>query len=164
MKRTLQILNRLERDGVLSRYAIGGAMAAMFYIEPISTFDLDVFVILPQQGALLTLAPIYDALSGMGYPAEAECVVIEGTPVQFLPAYNALLEEALAGAREMYYEDEPTRALTVEHLIAICLQTGRGKDRERARLFSKEAKIDQAALQTILSKFGLTERWRQWIQ
>jgi hypothetical protein len=163
MKRTLQVLNKLERDGVLSRYAIGGAMASMFYIEPISTFDLDVFVVLPQQGALLTLTPIDDALRAMGYPAEAECVVIEGTPVQFLPAYNALLEEALGSAREMLYEDEPTRVLTLEHLIAICLQTGRPKDRDRARLFFKETQIDQVALHAILKKYSLNKRWQEWI-
>jgi hypothetical protein len=164
MKRTIQVLNKLERDGVLARYAIGGAMAAMFYVEPISTFDLDVFVVLPQKGALLTLSPIYDALHSMGYPAEAECVVIEGTPVQFLPAYNALLEEALGAAREMLYENEPTRVMTLEHLIAICLQTDRAKDHDRVRLFFNEAQIDQAALQTILKKYGLDKRWRQWIQ
>lgn len=41
MARTLQILNDLEHDGVLGRYAIGGAMGATFYVEPLLTFDLD---------------------------------------------------------------------------------------------------------------------------
>ena len=45
MKRTLQVLNELERDGVFTRYAIGGAMGATFYTEPLLTFDLDVFVV-----------------------------------------------------------------------------------------------------------------------
>jgi len=48
MKGTLQVLNELESAGVLNRYAIGGAMAATFYLEPLLTFDLDVFVALPQ--------------------------------------------------------------------------------------------------------------------
>ena len=48
MKHTLQVLNGLERDGVLSRYAIGGAMGATFYVEPLLTFDLDIFVVLPE--------------------------------------------------------------------------------------------------------------------
>ena len=30
-----------------------------------------------------------------------------------------------------------------EHLIAICLQTGRAKDRERVRLLREEAAIDK---------------------
>ena len=35
MEKTLQILNALEHDGVLGRYAIGGAMGATFYVEPL---------------------------------------------------------------------------------------------------------------------------------
>ena len=58
----------MERDGVFTRYAIAGAMAATFYVEPLLTFDLDVFVVLPQApGGLLTLAPLYDALRARGY-------------------------------------------------------------------------------------------------
>jgi len=71
MKRTLEILNQLERDGVIERYAIGGAMGATFYVEPLLTFDLDVFVILPHgTGNLLSLAPLYTA-SGEG--AGSDC-------------------------------------------------------------------------------------------
>ena len=120
MERTLQILNELEREGVLGRYAIGGAMGATFYVEPLLTFDLDVFVVLPQTGdGLLTLAPLYEALRQRGYAEEEDCVDIEGVPVQFLPAYNALLEEALAEAREILYEQTPTRVLSAEHLAAL---------------------------------------------
>ena len=124
MEKTLQVLNALEHDGLLLRYAIGGAMAATFYVEPVLTFDLDVFVILPQAaGLLLTLAPLYDALRARGYAEQGGCVNIEGVPVQFLPAYNALLEEALAEARETSYGGTATRVLRAEHLAAIAVQT-----------------------------------------
>jgi hypothetical protein len=33
-----------QKDGVLARYAIGGAVGATFYIEPAATEDIDVFV------------------------------------------------------------------------------------------------------------------------
>ncbi|MCX5895492.1 MAG: hypothetical protein NTZ51_06650 [Proteobacteria bacterium] len=36
------MLNTLENEGVLGKYAIAGAMGATFYIEPVLTFDLDV--------------------------------------------------------------------------------------------------------------------------
>ena len=52
MKRTLQVLNELERDGIVERYAIGGAMGATFYVEPLLTFDLDVFVIFHKKPAI----------------------------------------------------------------------------------------------------------------
>ena len=134
MKRTLEILNALEREGVISRYAIGGAMGATFYVEPLLTFDLDVFVLLPQTpGGLLTLTPLYDALRGRGYAEEGECVNIEGVPVQFLPAYNALLVEALREARETAYDQTPTRVLRSEHLIAVCLPKRMAPDFPRKR-------------------------------
>ena len=165
MEKTLQILNALERDGVLGRYAIGGAMGAMFYIEPVLTFDLDVFVLLPQKGDLILLTPLYEALKRQGYATEeGESVNIEGVPVQFLPAYNQLLEEALAEAQEIVYENTPTRILRAEHLMAICLQTGREKDRDRIRLFREEATIDSGYLDGVLKRFGLEEKWRQWIK
>ena len=164
MERTLQALNQLQRDGVLLRYAIGGAMAATFYVEPISTFDLDVFVILPNQSGLLTLSSIYEALRSRGYREEGECVIIEGVPVQFLPPLNALVEEALQEARDTVYGNTPTRVLRIEHLLAICLQTGRSKDRDRARLFREEATFDKPLLKEILKRHGLEARWRQWTQ
>jgi hypothetical protein len=106
VKRTLEVLNKLEHEGVFARYAIGGAMAATFYVEPLLTFDLDVFVaVQPSSSGLITVAPIYDALRARGYTEEQECILIEGVPVQFLPAYNALVEEALAHGQEVAYEE-----------------------------------------------------------
>lgn len=163
MERTLQVLNELERDGVVSRYAIGGAMGATFYVEPLLTFDLDIIVLLPEtKGGLLTLAPLYEALRAKGYEEEGECVLIEGVPVQFLPAYNALLEEALREAREMPYQTTSTRVLRVEHLVAICLQTGRAKDRERLRILREQASPDEEYLAVVLRRHQLEGKWKEW--
>lgn len=163
MKRTLQVLNELEQQGVFARHAIGGAMAATFYAEPVLTFDLDIFVLLaPSPGGLITLAPIYDAVRSRGYTEDAECVLIEGVPVQFLPAYNPLLEEALHEANDVMYEDAPTRVLRAEHLVAICLQTGRAKDRERVLLLRADAKLDDGLLLDVLHRYDLTEKWTAW--
>lgn len=162
MEKTLQVLNELQRDGVISRYAIGGAMAAMFYIEPVSTYDLDVFVILPRNGGLISLTPIYDILRERGYYPEDECILIEGVPVQFLPAYNDLLIEAMEQVQEFNHQGITARVLKLEHLIAICVQTGRAKDRERVNLFRKDARIDERLLQSILKRHGLEARWQEW--
>jgi hypothetical protein len=166
VRRTLEVLNELERDGVFTRYAIGGAMGATFYVEPLLTFDLDVFVVLPQTASgLLTLAPLYEALRGCGYSKEEEgCVLIEGVPVQFLPVYNALLEEALKDAQEIMYEDVPARVLRSEHLLAICLQTGRNKDRERVRILREQAKLDANFLAGVLRRHQLEDKWKLWTE
>jgi len=123
-----------------------------------------VFVILPNtRGGLLTLAPIYDALRAAGYTEqEHECILIEGVPVQFLPAYNPLVEEALSHAQEMMYEDVPARVLRPEYLAAIALQTGRGKDRERVRILREQAQLDMSVLADILQRHQLHEIWTRW--
>src|SRR5437867_10018817 len=165
MEKTPQVLNDLVRAGVVSRYAIGGAMGAMFYVEPVLTFDLDVFVVLPQtHGGLLTLTPIYEALRARGYREEDECVLIEGVPVQFLPAYNALVEEALNEAQETMYEDMRTWVLRSEHLVAIALQTGRSKDRDRVRILREQAKLDMDLLAKVLNRYQLEEIWKLWTE
>jgi len=164
VKRTLEVLNELEREGVFTRYAIGGAMAATFYTEPVLTFDLDVFVLLQSSATgLVSLAPIYDALRTRGYKEEQECILIEGVPVQFLPAYNALIEEALAQAREIDYEGVPARVVRAEHLIAICLQTGRAKDRARVAMLREQAHLDHELLADILNRHQLEETWKLWV-
>lgn len=163
MKRTLEVLMELERAGVMSRHAIGGAMGATFYAEPVLTFDLDVFVLLPRTaGGLLTLTPLYDALRARGYTEEGEHVSIEGVTVQFLPAYNPLLEEALREAREVDYEGARARVLRAEHLAAICVQTGRPKDRERVRMLREQAALDEGYLASVLARHDLAAKWRQW--
>ncbi len=164
MKTAIQALNTLEREGVLKRYAIGGAMGALFYVEPFTTFDLDVFVIVPQpEGAVLyTLNPVYRRLEAMGYHAEKECVIIDQVPVQFLPAYNPLLEEALQDAVDVVYEDVPTRVLSAEHLVAVSVQTGRAKDRMRIPMFQEADVLNIDKLQDILRRHGLMERWLAW--
>lgn len=45
----LAAIERLKKERVVKDYAIGGAIALVFWSEPIPTFDLDVFVLLPSK-------------------------------------------------------------------------------------------------------------------
>ena len=166
VRRTLEILNDVETEGVFSRYAIGGAMAATFYTEPVLTFDLDVFILLPSEsgGSVISLDALYGALRKRGYNEEGETVSIEGVPVQFLPAYNALIEEALEQAREIDYEGVPTRVVKAEYLIAICLQTGRAKDRARVAMLREQAELDGALFADVRKRHHLEKKWTLWTE
>jgi hypothetical protein len=44
MKQTLDVINQMEADGIIGRYAVAGAVAAYNYIEPALTNDLDILV------------------------------------------------------------------------------------------------------------------------
>jgi hypothetical protein len=162
MKKTLSVVNDLKKKGIISDYAIGGGIAAIFYIEPILTYDLDIFIIIPDEKSLQPLSVVYQYLKTNGYLPKEEQIVIEGVPVQFLPAHDELLQEAVAEAREIDYQGTMTRVMTVEHLLAIMLQTGRPKDRERFFKVMEEARIDQGKLSLILEHFALRKKFTQW--
>src|SRR5947209_3047515 len=131
IKEAIQIINRMEADAVFERYAIGGAVGATFYLEPVATLDVDIFVAFRQEpGQLLrNPQPLLDYLAARGGVLQGEYVVIAGWPVQFLPPTSPLVEEALAQSVTVEVEDTSARVFTAEHLAAIALETGRGKDK-----------------------------------
>ena len=160
MEKTLAVINQLEQAGLIGRYAIGGAVAATRYIEPIQTYDLDIFVILPVlPSGLISLTPIYSDLTQRGYAPQGECIVIEGWPVQFLPVYNPLTEEALAQAMDVEFGSTPTRVFSAEQLAAIMLETGRPKDHARLIQYFESNALDRAVLERIVARHGLTSKW-----
>jgi hypothetical protein len=160
MEKTLIVLNELERAGIIGRYAIGGAVAATRYIEPIPTYDLDIFVVLPvSSSGRILLTPIYTYLTQRGYTPQGECILIEGWPVRFLPVYNALTEEALANAVAVEFGSTITRVLSVEYLAAIMLETGRPKDYARLIQFFESDVLNLSLLEDIIAKHDLSARW-----
>ncbi len=107
----------------------------------------------------------YEALKQMGYEADEharECVNVAGTPVQFLPAYNVLLQEALSHARSFQYDGVDTKVLPAEYLAAISVQTGRMKDRIRVFSFLEMDGFDRVVFDGLISRFNLSERMKQW--
>lgn len=157
-------INRMEADGVIGRYAIGGAVGATFYLEPIDTEDVDVFVALqPAEGSLVvSLRPIYDYLVSQGAVMKDEYIVISGWPVQFLPAANPLLEEALRDSVERDVGGVSVRVFTAEHLAAIALQTGRAKDKLRLFHFVEAGVLDAARFEEIVMRHHLVGAWKRF--
>ena len=158
MKEAIKVLNEMMASGVINDYAIGEAMGATFYLEPVLTMDLDVFVLFADDTNLLPLQPIYDYLKKRGYVPDArmpECIDIGGTPVQFLPAYNQLLVEALEHAETFDYDGESAKVLPAEYLAAISQQTGRAKDKLRVQAFLESDRCDNELLKSICEKHQL---------
>lgn len=153
----------MARERVVENYAIGGAVALLFYAEPANTYDLDVFCLLPMTSStLVSLAPIYDWLRQQGFSEDKEHVLIHGIPVQFIPAYNDLISEAVAQAQQKTFKGEPVRVVQLEYLLAIMVQTGRAKDRLRVMQVGEEAIFDAVKLTAILKRYGLASRWELW--
>jgi hypothetical protein len=164
MRATIEAINQMQTDGVIGKYAIGGAVGATFYLQPAATLDVDIFVTLPTSrgGLLLSLAPIYDYLKTRGGMVEDEYIVIGGWPVQFLPPSDELEREAVEDSVSATVESVRTWVMTAEHLVAIALRTGRPKDHNRILQFIEQDAVDRGKLQGILDRHGLDSRWKQF--
>jgi hypothetical protein len=185
------MINGMQAAGVIERYAIGGAVAATFYLEPVATLDVDVFVEFHTEpgSQMISPEPIFRYLRDRGCAMEGEHgvrgrrrvdymgrvatrpsdqeiasqhIVIAGWPIQFLPAGSALVQEALAKAVEKDVEGTPARVFTAEDLAAIALETGRAKDKARVLQFIEADAIDLDRLQEILTRHGLAGAWEQF--
>lgn len=163
ISQVIALINQMENDGAIARYAIGGAVGATFYLEPVATLDVDIFVAFqPQTGRLLSLQPIYDYLTARGGVVEGEYIVIAGWPVQFLPPTSPLIEEALAVAATVTVDEMPARVFSAEHLAAIALQTGRPKDKARLLQFIEAGVLHTDRFEAILARHGLGDRWLEF--
>lgn len=162
MKKTFEMINRMRDEGVIDRYALGGAVAATFYLEPFATLDIDIFISFPNvaPGSLVSLDRIYSYLAKLGYRPSAEHIEVEGWSVQFLPADDLLYDEALNESIETDLDGVTIRIMTAEHLVAIALRTGRSKDFARISQFMGEKVFDSARLERILTKHELVAKWR----
>jgi hypothetical protein len=161
IKEVIETINRMQADGIIDRYAIGGAVGATFYLEPVATLDVDIFIAFSTDlgRKIVSLEPIYDYLKSKGCNAEDQYIVIGGWPVQFLPCQGSLLEEALAKAIERDVESIRTHVFSAEHLAAIALQTGRAKDKARLLQFIEAGVMDKALLREIVTRHELLAQW-----
>jgi hypothetical protein len=154
----LHAINKMRDDGVIEDYAVAGAMALLFWIEPVPTYDLDILVFPPSTSSfIVSLAPIYDWAAERGYPAHKEHVKVEGIPVQFLPAHNTLADEAIETAVTKPYYDIEVRVVRAEYLIALYLDGSAKtlKRRERAAALRQSGQVDEVVLQDVMKRFKL---------
>ena len=156
IRETIAAINRMQAEGVIERYAIGGAVGATFYLEPVATLDVDVFVTFRAEAGRLVISPqpIFEYLKARGGTMQGEYIVVAGWPVQFLPAGTPLVEEALRESVERNVDGTPARVFTAEHLAAFALQTGRAKDKA----------LDTARFQSILARHDLGFAWGKFVQ
>ncbi|MGA3314987.1 MAG: hypothetical protein ABSC64_00965 [Candidatus Korobacteraceae bacterium] len=158
------MINRMQADGIIGKYAVGGAVGATFYLEPSATLDLDVFVKLPVApgSSLLSLTPIYEYLTARGGRVEAGHIVIGDWPVQFLPSSNVLEREAIEEAMQTEVEGVTTWVMRAEHLVAIALRTGRAKDHARILQFLEQNAVDRHKLDGVLTRHALIPKWERF--
>jgi hypothetical protein len=151
----LRAANKLVSAGVIKDYALGGALAAIHYVEPFTTYDADVFFIPATEDLTGGIPQIYEALRARGWKVEGDHLLLRNFPVQFLAAHG-LTEEAVREASPIEYKGVSAKVFRPEHIIAIAASVGRLKDLARIEQVLEQADIDKNLLETILKRYKLS--------
>jgi hypothetical protein len=172
LRKTIEVVTTLATEGVITQYAITGAVAVSNYIQPTLTEALDILVSVGdfgrRQSGLLLVPPIETALAKLGYTERHDVgILIEDWPVQFLPAASPLDEEAINQAEETEFQaagESPirTRILRAEHVVATAVKVGRLKDLARVEAFLDQKAVDLDRLKAVLQRHDLMPAWKQF--
>jgi hypothetical protein len=172
LRDTIAVVAKLRAEGIIKNYAVAGAVAALKYIEPFLTLDLDILISVgdleTRKSGLILLTPIEKALAKLGYKERSDVgYIVEGWPVQFLPVASAFDREALDSAIEVDVSapgEAPfkARCLRAEHVVATAVKVGRPKDWARVSEFLDQNAVDLRALRDVLERHDLTGAWKSF--
>ena len=165
MEKAFKVIQEMVEKGVLKDYAIGGAVATLYYTEPFATFDLDIFFTPLEKGTLILLTPFYDfLLKKKKFKTYKEYIMIDEVPVQFLPATTELEKEAIKNAQEVNYKNSRIKIILPEYLVAIFLRVFRDKDKFKISKILEQAKVDKKKLRDILIKHNLKKVFDKFME
>ena len=144
----LRAANDLVSAGLIKDYALGGALAAIYYVEPFATYDADIFFIPATEDLTGGIPQIYEALRARGWKVEGDHLLLRDFPVQFL-ATHGLTQEAVKEGLPLNYQGVATKLFRPEHIIAIAALA-------RIEQVMEQADIDKNLLETILKRHSLS--------
>ena len=145
----ISALNELKRRRVIKGYAIIGAVAATYYMEPRATEDLDVIVLVDTDEEYLE---VYRLITEHSEGLDGMHQILGGIPVQtFSSTVSPLHRDTVENARTVRSGNLRACVATLEHLILLFLVANRELDRWRVRSLLPDAGVDQ--LNSLLERF-----------
>ncbi|MFN0118539.1 MAG: hypothetical protein ACKVQC_09645 [Elusimicrobiota bacterium] len=162
MKELAQLLNEMLSVGVIQNYALFGAVAQMRYTEPVATMDADLLVAVPPQKGLDILSGVYGFCSTRGFQPEGEAIKVGIWPVQFIPVFSSLTQEAMEKAEVADFEGIPLRVVSACYLAVIALSVGRSKDFARVLALIESGSVTRKDISQLSERFGLLESWKKF--
>ncbi len=151
----LRAANGLVAAKLIEDWALGGALAAIYYVEPFATYDADIFFIPREKSLSAGIPEIYAHLQSEGWQIEREHLLLKAFPVQFLAA-SGLTEEAVREAERIEFEGVPAKIFRAEHIVAIAASVGRQKDKARIEQLLQQAELDRTYLEDLIQRYKLT--------
>ena len=162
MKELAHLVNEMLSAGVIQNYALFGAVAQMRYTEPVATIDADLLIAVPSPKRLDILSGIYEFCSKKGFRSEGEAITVGVWPVQFMPAFSPLTQEAMEKAETADFEGVPFRVVRADYLATIALSVGRPKDLTRILALIESGSIKKEEIKKLAGRFSLSEAWMRF--
>jgi hypothetical protein len=162
MKDVARLLNDMFSAGVITNYAIFGAVAQMRYTPAVATMDADILVAMEGHDTLDVLKPIYDFCSARGYTPDRETIRIGEWPVQFIPVFNTLTEDAVREAETGEIEGLAFRVVRADFLAAIALSTSRPKDFARILSLLESGAVSSEQIAELTRRYRLESEWERF--
>lgn len=159
MKAVARLLNEMTAEGILTDYAVFGAVAQMRYTEAVVTMDVDVLVVLPEEQGLDILRSVYEFCRRRGLEPQGEAIRVGDWPVQFVPAFSTLTEGAVRHADQAEIEGVSVRVVRPDYLAVIALSTGRPKDFARILSLLESGAVRREEIERLAEDFGLRSEW-----
>ena len=164
IREVIKMVNQMQADGVIERYAVGGAVGATFYLEPVATLDVDIFIAFqPEEGSLIVSPkPIFDYLKARGGTMEGN------TSSLVVGRFNSSRPPDRWGRR---LSRRPWNPMSMARLRAYSLpntsppsrsRPRRAKDKARLLQFIEAGALDAARFQAILVRHGLVHAWQKF--
>lgn len=162
MEEVARLLNQMVEAGVITDYAVFGAVAQMRYTEAVATLDADVLVEVRESGAIDVLSPLYDFCSERGYHPEGEAIRVGDWPVQLIPGFSPLTEEAIQQAETADLDGTPVRVVRADYLAVIALSVGRAKDFARVLALREADAVSDEEVSALADRHGLATEWQKF--
>ena len=113
-----------------------------------------------ESGLLVNLNPVYDfLLTKKQAEKQDEYLLVEGFPLQFLLPYDDLSMEAFQNPNKITFHGMEFKIFGLEYLMAIMIQLGKRKYRERLLALLEDQNFDEQILTDILTKHRLIQKW-----
>lgn len=164
IEKVIAVLEDMQSENIIDKFAIGGAFAAILHNEPISTIDLDIFFLLSEKSdsLVLSLDAIYDYAKVNDFSFDHEFINIHGWLVQFVEAsHNPLWVEAINNSETMKIQEKQIPVIEKEYLVAMWLFAGRNKDYQKITMFWDSKFLDEEKLFAILERHNLILKWNK---
>jgi hypothetical protein len=98
----------------------------------------------------------------MGHDPEGESIRVGNWPVQFIPVFDAVTNEAIAEAETGDIDGASVRVVRADYLAVIALSAGRNKDYLRVLSLLDSKAVSEKEISSLAAKHDLSAKWKSY--